>query len=127
MEKIVLPNLVASISDKKTTTVINEFLHSDNPMMRIHAAMLISLRMDEHYKKYSELLLKELKNPLHFQIVRLGVKSAWIIAVGLAENLKEEDYYKLQDSILEWEMEEREGLKDWLKDFPTQIGILFKE
>lgn len=125
MKKIIVPTLIAPINDRDTAAVIKDCLHVNLGMMRIHAAMLIALRINEQYENYRELLLEELNNPLHFQSVRLGVKSAWIIAVGLAENLTPADYQRLKECMLQWDVEEREGLKEWLADFPVQRSIIF--
>ncbi len=124
MKKIFSQDTVGIINNRETSDVISNLLHSDHDMPRSHAAMLIGLRIDDDYAKYSELLLKEMNEKIHFLNIRLGVKSVWTVAISLIENLKPEDYPKIKKEFDKWDKEEKEGLLDWLKDFPDHIKIL---
>lgn len=123
MEIIMKKEIVNDIFNNNIDDILMK-LKDDYHLARTRAAILISLRMNEDYPKYSQLLLTEMNKDIHFLGVRLGVKSAWTIAVALIENLKVEDYPKIKKEFDKWDKEEKEGLLDWLKDFPDHLKIL---
>jgi|GEM_PF-1718833 len=124
MEKILNGSTVENIIDSDLDKVVNQMLHYEHDFHRGRAIILIGIRINEDYPKYSQLLLTEMNKDIHFLGVRLGVKSAWTIAVALIENLKAEDYPKIKKEFDKWDKEEKEGLLDWLKDFPDHLKIL---
>jgi len=121
--KIFPPNTVADIKDRNLEE-IQQHLQSDHDFPRSKTAILIGHRINEDYNKYSDLLLREMNNDIHFLNVRFGIKSAWTIAIVLIENLKKEDYGKIKSEFDKWDTEEKTGLIDYLKDHPDYIRIL---
>ncbi len=118
---------VADIIDYSINYKLKKHLTSESDYVRSRAAIAIGLRLEENYAKLSDLLLNEMISDIHFMNIRFGIKSAWIIAMSLAENLREEDYPKLQEAFQKWNREEREGLIEYLKDLPTHVKILTGE
>lgn len=104
--------------------VLNRGLSSNSDFVRTSCAIFLGLNLNENYNKYSAFLLQELSKEIHFENVRLGIKSAWTIALVLAENLKPEDYHKLKNEFRKWSKEEQEDFLYWLKEFTEQIEIL---
>lgn len=124
MKKIITEEFYETIKERRIAEAIEDFLNDNLHMARTNAIAMIALNLDENYREYSKLLLTEMTNEIHFGIVRLGAKSAWALAIALAENLKPEDYAELQKQFAKWDDEEKELLLDWIKDFPEQISIL---
>ncbi|OPC01941.1 hypothetical protein BAS10_18535 [Elizabethkingia meningoseptica] len=124
MEKIFSKETIKNVPDRELNELINKFLHSDHGLTRSMSIIQIALRVDEDYEKYSKLLLNEMNMLIHFLGIRFGIKSVWTIAISLIENLKKEDYPKIKKEFDKWDKEEKEGLLDWLKDFPDHCKIL---
>ncbi|OPC01938.1 hypothetical protein BAS10_18520 [Elizabethkingia meningoseptica] len=124
MKRILTEKMAEVLKDREISDVIDNLLHSEHHMPRSHSAILIGSNINKDYPKYLQLLLNEMNKDIHFLGVRLGVKSAWTIAISLIENLKKEDYPKIKKEFDKWDKEEKEGLLDWLKDFPDHCKIL---
>ena len=124
MNKIINNDFIEGMKSTAIKEVINDHLKSSYELARSRAAIFLGLKLNESYAKYAHILLQEMNEEIHFENVRLGVKSAWTIAVVLAENLNKKDYQKLKEELDKWEEEEKQGLISWLKDFPDQIKIL---
>lgn len=124
MKKIYPKETISQIPDREVAEIVEEFLHSSHGLSRTVSAIQIGLKLKENYQNCSEILLNELNKEIHFESIRLGVPSAWTIAVVLAENLKEKDYPKLREAFNKWDNEEKEGLLDWLENHPEHIQIL---
>lgn len=124
MKRILTESMIDSIKDRATVELIEDFLNSNHHLPRTHAAITIGLRMHKNYSQYSTLLLEEMNQEIHFSNVSGGVKSAWSIAVSLAENLREVDYPKLKAAFKKWDSDEQKNLLEWIADFPEQQAIL---
>lgn len=126
MKKIIAKEWVKDILDTDLSEIIKNRLNADHHLPRTRAAILIGLRINEDYDKYSELLLQEMNKSIHFGGVRLGVPSAFTIAVALIENLQEKDYPKIKETFDKWEAEDKDYLLGWLSDFPDHKKILLE-
>ncbi len=124
MNKIFSQETINSIKNRDTKDIIDNFLHATHDMPRSHAAILIGLRINNDYQKYSKLLLEEMAKKIHFQNVRLGIKSAWTVAISAIENLNPIDYFKIKNEFDKWDEEERQNLLEWLKHHPYHCKIL---
>jgi hypothetical protein len=124
MKNILNASTIENIKDSNLDKVVEQMLNYDHDFHRGRAAILIGIRINEDYPKYSQLLISEMNKEIHFLGVRLGVKSAWTIAIVLIENLKPADYPKIKKEFDKWDEDEKEGLLDWLKDFPDHCKIL---
>lgn len=124
MEKIFSENTIKNIPNRESNELVNKFLHSDHGLSRSMSVIQIALKVNENYPKYSQLLLSEMNKKIHFQGIRLGIKSAWTLAVVLIENLKPQDYLKIKKEFDKWDEDEKNGLLDWLEDFPDHLKIL---
>src|SRR5262245_10938483 len=109
MEQIIKKDILENFKDKTLSDMAIQ-LHHEHALARGIAVNVIGLRLEEEYEYYSNLLLKEMSNNIHFEPIRLGIKTAWNIAVILAENLKEKDYPKLKQAFDQWPNSEREDL-----------------
>jgi hypothetical protein len=123
MNKIFDKEVVNDIYDRNIIDVI-EWLSAPHHFPRSKGAMLIAVRINENYPEYSTLLLKEMKNDIHFEPIRFGIKSAWTIAIVLIENLKSEDYPKIKQAFDTWDAEEKEGLLEYLRNHPEHRKVL---
>lgn len=123
MKKIITAQMANVFSNRNDSEILNELLVSDHHLARSHAAINLGSKLQAH-DDYKEILIKQMNNDVQFENVRFGIKSAWTIAVVLAENLKEKDYPRLKEAFDKWDIEEKEGLLDWLKDNPDHIKIL---
>ena len=126
MKKIISQKIIDNLPNREIDIWIKEFLHADHGLSRELAIISIASKLRENYSKYSQMLLNEMNNEVHFMGVRLGNKSAWTLAIALIENLKTEDYIRIKQEFNRWGEEEKEGLLDWLKDFPDHRKILEK-
>ena len=124
MKKIYPKETINQVPDREISDIVKEFLNSSHGLSRTISAIQIGHKLKENYQNFSEILLNELNKEIHFESIRLGVPSAWTIAIVLAENLKEKDYPKLREEFNKWNNEEKEGLLDWLKNHPEHIQIL---
>ena len=124
MEKIFLEDTIKNVPDRELSELADKFLNSDHGLTRSMSAIQIALKIDEDHEKYSKLLLNEMNKSIHFLGIRFGIKSAWTIAIVLIENLKPEDYPKIKKEFDKWDKDEKEGLLDWLKDFPNHLKVL---
>ncbi|EQB93064.1 hypothetical protein CMU93_15610 [Elizabethkingia anophelis] len=124
MEKIFSKETIKNVPDRELNEIVNNFLNSDHGLTRSMSIIQIALRVDEDYEKYSKILLNEMNKHIHFLGIRFGIKSGWTIAISLIENLKKEDYPKIKKEFDKWDKEEKEGLLDWLKNFPDHCKIL---
>ncbi|NOQ75367.1 MAG: hypothetical protein GQ574_25375 [Crocinitomix sp.] len=126
MEKIMKLEIANAISHRATDEIVSKLIDQESSILfKTHAAIHLGNKLEElGYSEYSDLLLGQLNIESHFEIVRLGVKPAWTLAIVLAENLKEEDYPKLRQEFNKWDSDERDGLLNWIKDFPEQTLIL---
>ncbi|NVK63106.1 MAG: hypothetical protein HWE22_00915 [Flavobacteriales bacterium] len=124
MNKILTEQIVQQLPNRSLEELTQHFLNKNHVLSRSMAAIQIGLSMHSNYPKYSQLLLQEMTNEIHFEYPKLGISSAWTIAVILAENLKQKDYYKLKKEFSKWSSEEKDSLFDWLKNYPEQRNIL---
>ncbi len=124
MNKIITKSLAEIEGYFTIKEAMDAKIHSELDSVRSNAAILIGLKMDENYSRYSSFLLDELGEPIHHENVRLGIKSAWTIALVLAENLKSSDYPKLKKQFATWDKEDKELMLLWLADYPEQSNIL---
>lgn len=124
MDKIFSQETIKTIENRATKDIIDNLLHATHDMPRSHAAILIGLRINDDYQKYSKLLLKEMNEKIHFQNIRLGIKSVWTVAISAIENLKPEDYPKIKKEFDKWDEEEKKDLLDWLKHHPDHCKVL---
>lgn len=124
MKKIITKSWIEETGKFKDEEAINEKLHSSSDFMRSNAAIYIGLHLQSNYLRLSRILLNEMEKDVHFENVRLGIKSAWTIALVLAENLNASEYSHLKTAFSNWPKEERDGLLNWLKDYPEQKSIL---
>ncbi|MBL7730355.1 MAG: hypothetical protein JNM88_04190 [Chitinophagaceae bacterium] len=123
MKKIFPKETIADVYDHNIDDDI-KYLHSDHDFLRSKTAMLIGNRINEYYDEYSKLLLHEMNEPIHFTHIRFGIKSAWTIAIILAENLKPSDYSKLKAAFSQWSEEEKQEILQWLRNHPDHYRIL---
>ncbi|MFT6923197.1 MAG: hypothetical protein ACJA1C_002219 [Crocinitomicaceae bacterium] len=125
MNKIITKSWVKDNSSFDLQEALKEDkISSHSAAVRDSSIIFIGLSLDENYEKYTNALFVALEKDVHFGNVRLGIKSAWTIALVLAENLRPKDYLKLKNSFSKWPKEEKKGLLDWLKDYPEQSQIL---
>ena len=124
MKKIYPKETISQVPDREISELESDFLNSDHGIKRTLSAIQIGLKINEDYKNNSQLLLKELNKEIHFESIRLGVPSAWTIAIVLTENLKETDFPKLRKEFKKWNHEQKELFLSWLKDHPEHIQIL---
>jgi hypothetical protein len=113
MEKILKKEILESFK-KETLSTMEARLRDEHDLTRGIAVNVIGLRLEEGYARYSKVLLDEMNVPIHFSPVKLGIKTAWNIAVVLAENLKETDYMKLKTAFNKWPKGEKTDLLEWL-------------
>lgn len=124
MEKIYSHETIKNVPERELSETIDNFLHSDHGLSRSMSVIKIALQVNDDYQKYSTLLLKEMNEKVHFLSIRFGIKSAWTVAISAIENLNPEDYPKIKKEFYKWDADEKQGLTEWLKDFPDHIKIL---
>jgi hypothetical protein len=115
---------VKDMADMPIDKVINEHLRANSDLVRSRAAIFIGMRINDDYDKYSNLLLSEMNEEIHFQNVRILSKSAWTIAIILIENLRDKDFFKIKLCFDKWDVDKQEDLVFHIKDFPSYISIL---
>jgi len=125
MNKIFSQDTIKNLPSRNVAEIINKFLNSEHNLSRELAILQIALRINENYVEYSKLLLNEMNKDIHFRNdFKLGVKSAWTLAVALIENLIPEDYPKIKKEFDKWDEEEKKDLLDWLKHHPDHCKVL---
>lgn len=125
MNKIFSQETIKNLPERNVSEVIDKFLNSEHNLSRELSILQIALRINENYVEHSNLLLNEMNKDIHFRNdFKLGVKSAWTLAVALIENLIPEDYLKIKKEFHKWDEKEQRDLLDWLKDHPDHCKIL---
>ena len=124
MKKIISQETINSFPKRSIVQLQKDFLHDKHDLGRTMAIICIGSELANNYFEISKLLLNEMQNKIHFGNVRLGIKSAWTLAIVLIENLKDVEHIKLKQEFDKWDIEERDALLEWLKDFPEHLKIL---
>ena len=110
MNKIFSQETIKNLPERNVSEVINKFLNSEHNLSRELSILQIALRINENYVEHSNLLLNEMNKDIHFRNdFKLGVKSAWTLAVALIENLIPEDYLKIKKNFINGMKRNRES------------------